>query len=295
LPTECNQSVFEFQALNKREVIGDFSGGRITSDGGGLLLREVEARLGIVRQFETCFRDYRDEVRTEHSVYELLRQRIYALALGYEDLNDHDVLRSDPLLAVMAGKADPTGEGRSRASDRGRALAGKSTLNRLELGPADGASLSRYKKIVFRPELVSDFFVDVFLQAHALPPEEIVLDLDATDDPLHGEQEGRFFHGYYDCYCYLPLYIFAGEHLPVLVAQYQLGAAVRAGIGLCMKAAVGGCVIFPVACRAHGEGLHRCFWPVVGDCCDDREAGAAVGAVDEWVPIATVGRVVELM
>jgi hypothetical protein len=213
LPTECNQSVFELQALNNREVIADFSGGRITSDGGGLLLREVEARLGIIRQFAECFRDYRAEGRTEHSLYELLCQRIYGLALGYEDLNDHDVLRRDPLLAVMAGKADPTGAGRIRASDQGHALAGKSTLNRLELGPSDGASLSRYKKIVFQAELVTDFFVDVFLEAHAEPPEEIILDLDATDDPLHGEQEGRFFHGYYDGYCYLPLYIFCGDHL----------------------------------------------------------------------------------
>ncbi|MDA8124880.1 MAG: IS1380 family transposase [Deltaproteobacteria bacterium] len=180
---------------------------------GGLLLREVENRLGIIREFSDCFLDYRDASRTEHSLYELLCQRIFALALGYEDLNDHDVLRSDPLLAVMAGKADPAGGDRIREGDRGKALAGKSTLNRLELGPGDESSLSRYKKIVFQAECVLNFFVDVFLQAHDQPPGEIVLDLDATDDPLHGEQEGRFFHGYYDCYCYLPLYIFCGEHL----------------------------------------------------------------------------------
>ena len=213
MPTECNQSVFEFQALNRREVRADFNGGRITSDGGGLLLREVEEQLGIIRQFADCFRDYRDPDQIEHTLYELLCQRIYGLALGYEDLNDHDELRGDPLLAVMAGKPDPTGDRRIRRRDQGYALAGKSTLNRLELGPAEGESVSRYKKIVFLNDQVSNFFVDVFLRSHCQPPEEIILDLDATDDPLHGEQEGRFFHGYYNCYCYLPLYIFCGDHL----------------------------------------------------------------------------------
>ena len=213
MKTECSQSVFEFQALNRREVIGDFSGGRITSDGGGLLLREVEERLGIIRQFADCFRDHRNPDQIEHTLYELLCQRIYALALGYEDLNDHDELRSDPLFAVLAGKSDPTGGDRLRDRDKGCALAGKSTLNRLELGAADGSCASRYKKIVHLHELVTEFFVNLFLQAHAEPSAEIILDLDATDDPLHGDQEGRFFHGYYDCYCYLPLYIFCGDHL----------------------------------------------------------------------------------
>lgn len=213
MKTECTHSGFEFQGLNQREVLADFSGGRITSDGGGLFLREIEDKLGIIKQFTQCFQDNRKQDQVEHTLYELLCQRIFGLALGYEDLNDHDQLRSDPLMAVLAGKADPTGGQRHRDQDKGNALAGKSTLNRLELGAEDGDSTSRYKKITFLNNNVSDFFVDVFLRSHFSPPEEIILDLDATDDPLHGEQEGRFFHGYYGCYCYLPLYIFCGDHL----------------------------------------------------------------------------------
>ena len=213
MQTECIHSVFEFQALNGREVRADISGGRITSNSGGLLLREVENRLGIIREFTGCFEDHRDPDQVEHTLYELLCQRVYGLALGYEDLNDHDELRQDPLLAVLANKSDPTGRDRVRDRDKGKPLAGKSALNRLELGPSDQSSISRYKKIVFFEDRVSDFLVDVFLRNHSEPPEEIILDLDATDDPLHGDQEGRFFHGYYDCYCYLPLYIFCGDHL----------------------------------------------------------------------------------
>jgi hypothetical protein len=150
----------------------------------------------------------------EHTVAELVAQRIYGLALGYEDLNDHDELRRDPLFAVLVGKEDPEGEKRVRAQDRGKAAAGKSTLNRLELTPADPTAAElRYKKIIMKPEEIDRLFVDVFLQAHRGPPEEIVLDVDATDDPVHGNQEGRFFHGYYMNYCYLPLYIFCGEFL----------------------------------------------------------------------------------
>ena len=211
--TECNERTFEFQGLGRRAVTGRFDGGAITSDAGGLLLREVETKTGILRRFAACFSDYRDPELVEHTVYELLAQRVFALALGYEDLNDHDTLRYDPLLAVLVGKLDPTGQDRRRERDRGKALAGKSTLNRLELTPVGADAASRYKKIVACHRDIEPFFVETFLDLHPQPPEEIVLDLDATDDPLHGHQLGRFFHGYYDNYCYLPLYIFCGEHL----------------------------------------------------------------------------------
>jgi hypothetical protein len=178
-----------------------------------MLLRETEQITGIIRQFAECFVDHRNPEKTEHSVYELLSQRIYGLALGYEDLNDHDQLRHDPLLAVMVGKQDPLGEQRTSEGDRGKALAGKSTLNRLELTPVRAHAKSRYKKIVAQRDRIPQFFLEIFFQAHEQPPAQIVLDLDATDDPLHGHQSGRFFHGYYKNYCYLPLYIFCGEHL----------------------------------------------------------------------------------
>jgi hypothetical protein len=194
-------------------VVADFSAGEVTSDAGGLLLREVAEATRILRRFTDCFVDYRDPEAVEHSVLELLAQRVYAVALGYEDVNDHDELRSDPLLATLVGKADPTGQDRRRGCDRGRPLAGKSTINRLELADPEKAREHRYHRIVCNSEAVDRFFVDVFLDAHETPPAEIILDLDATDDPIHGEQEGRFFHGYYGCYCYMPLYIFAGSHL----------------------------------------------------------------------------------
>jgi hypothetical protein len=194
-------------------VVARFDGGDITSDGGSLLLRELEANTGIIRRFAECFTDHRDPDRIEHTVEELVAQRVYGLALGYEDLNDHDSLRHDPMLAVLVGKTDPKGETRREARDRGKALAGKSTLNRLELTPADATSESRYKKIVLDEEQAADFFVEAFIRSYDGPPEEITLDLDATDDPLHGDQEGRFFHGYYMNYCYLPLYVFSGDHL----------------------------------------------------------------------------------
>jgi len=194
--------------------MGKFDGGSITSDAGGLLLREAEQRTRIIAGFARCFEDKRNPEAIEHTVAELVAQRIYGLALGYEDLNDHDDLRRDPLFAVLVEKEDPEGEKRIRPQDRGKAAAGKSTLNRLELTPAEptGAEL-RYKKIIMKPEEIDRLFVDVFLQAHAEPPDEIILDVDATDDVLHGNQEGRFFHGYYRNYCYLPLYIFCGEFL----------------------------------------------------------------------------------
>jgi hypothetical protein len=213
MSTECNVREFAFQALGSRAVTARFDGGAITSDAGGLLLREVEAKTGILQRFARCFTDHRDPELVEHTVAELIAQRVYALALGYEDLNDHDALRHDPLLAVLVGKADPTGQDRRRREDRGKSLAGKSTLNRLELTPVGADAKSRYKKIVARHHDLDAFFVETFLALHRQPPIEIVLDLDATDDPIHGRQLGRFFHGYYDNYCYLPLYIFCGEHL----------------------------------------------------------------------------------
>jgi hypothetical protein len=204
--TECTAQSLEFHPLDRRQVTARFDAPAITSDAGGLLLREVDAKLGLIQQFASCFRDYRRPLLTQHSLEELLSQRVFGIALGYEDLNDHEDLRHDPLMAVLAGKSHPS-------PVQGFALAGKSTLNRLELTPVGASENSRYKKIVARHGDIKDFFVNVFLQLHREPPQRIVLDLDATDDPLHGHQLGRFFHGYYKCYCYLPLYIFCGSHL----------------------------------------------------------------------------------
>src|ERR1700680_1852740 len=203
MTTECNQFVFGFHPQKRREIRAQFDGGAITSDGGGLLLREVEKRIGILRQFAACFTDYRNPDLIEHRVEEMVAQRVYGLALGYEDLNDHEELRNDPLLAVLVEKGDLGNE----------ALAGKSTLNRLELTKETASRKERYKKIVLDQGAVDRLLVGIFLQAPREEPKEIILDLDATDDPLHGEQEGRFFHGYYGHYCYLPLYIFCGEFL----------------------------------------------------------------------------------
>lgn len=211
--TECTQSRFEFAAHFRQKVEADFQGGALTSDGGSLLLRETDRRINLVQRLAACFDDYRDQARTEHSVETMVGQRIYALALGYEDLNDHDELRSDPLLAVLSGKQDSSGQQRKRARDKGKALAGKSTLNRLESATAEGPVKDRYKKISYRSEAIDALLVDLFQEAYEEAPEQIVLDLDATDSPLYGRQEDRFFHGYYHHYCYLPLYIFAGEHL----------------------------------------------------------------------------------
>jgi len=213
LSTDCTGQRFLFQGPNRREIVASFDGGRISSDGGAVLLREVDCRRRIVERLSECFSDAREPGQIEHTVLDLLRQRIYGLALGYEDLNDHDELRTDALLAAVVGKQDPTGQRRCRERDRGKPLAGKNTLHRLEWGTLAEAQEDRYRRIAVSPEAVDRFFVDVFLDAHDEPPEEIVLDLDATDDPLHGSQEGRFFHGYYRCYCYLPLYIFCGRHL----------------------------------------------------------------------------------
>ncbi len=213
METQCNAAHLDFPMLGRREIIAGFDGGDITSDGGALLLRTTEHLTAIIRQFAACFTDHRNPSQIEHTVEELIAQRVYGLALGYEDLNDHDDLRRDPLLATVVGKHDPTGQARQRRRDRGKALAGKSTLNRLELTPAGADQDSRYKKITCRTHDVERLLVTLLLQAHPRPPERIVLDLDATDDPIHGHQLGRFFHGYYREYCYLPLYIFCGDHL----------------------------------------------------------------------------------
>ena len=213
MPTECIPQQLEFQGHGFRKVVADFSGGRITSDAGGLLLREVATGTKLLERFAECFIDNRNQDLIEHTKLELLSQRIFGIALGYEDLNDHDDLRHDALLATLVGKVDPTGEQRSRKRDKGFPLAGKSTLNRLELAPAGVPSEHRYHKIVCDPDKVDRFFVDAFLCAHSEAPSRIILDFDATDDPLHGAQEGSFFNGYYDCYCYMPLYVFCGDHL----------------------------------------------------------------------------------
>ena len=213
MKTHCNQKTFDFQTQNSRKIVAHFNGGNITSDAGGLLLQQAERITGIISQFADCFTDHRDPDLSEFTVKELLAQRIFALALGYEDLNDHDELRNDPLLAVMVGKKDPSGKDRLHKRDKGKPLAGKSTLNRLELTPVRANKSSRYKKITVNHRAVDTFFTDIFLQSYAKPPWTIVLDLDATDDPIHGHQLGRFFHGYYKHYCFLPLYIFCGEHL----------------------------------------------------------------------------------
>jgi hypothetical protein len=198
--TECIQSRFEFAKHFTREVVGEFSGGTISSDGGALLLRETDRKMNLLERLSQCFLDGRNPDLIEHSVEQMLAQRVYALALGYEDLNDHEQLRHDPLLRLLAGKAEPGQE----------ALAGKSTLNRMELG---NGMPDRYKKITFWRDAIDDLLVDVFLEAHTAAPEQIVLDIDTTDFAIHGEQEGRFYHGYYDHYCYLPLYVFAGERV----------------------------------------------------------------------------------
>jgi hypothetical protein len=217
--TECNTVGFDFQPLGRREVRGLFDGGAITSDAGALLLKEVEAKCGIISRLAGCFTDHRDPELIEHSVEDLIAQRVYGLALGYEDLNDHDQLRHDPLWGVLVGKQDPTGQDRARERDRGKSLAGKSTLNRLELSPVGANENSRYKKITADLGQVESLLTDFFIEAHPTPPTRIVLDFDATDDPIHGHQLGRFFHGYYKEYCYLPLYVFCGEHL--LCAQLR--------------------------------------------------------------------------
>jgi len=197
--TECNQSGFEFEACGPRKIIARFDGGTISSDGGAFLLRQTDKRLNLLPRLAECFLDGRNPELVEHSVLEMVSQRVYGLALGYEDLNDHDQLRKDPVFAVLAGRAEMA-----------EPLAGKSTLNRMELGVG---TQDRYKKITFWKDGLDELLVKVFIESHQNPPAEILLDVDTTDLPLHGKQEGRFFHGYYNHYCYLPLYIFCGEQV----------------------------------------------------------------------------------
>jgi hypothetical protein len=204
MQTECITDRFDFAPVEKRAVVAGFDGGTITSDAGALLLGLTDRAIGLVGRFARCFVDVRNAALIEHAVTTLVGQRIFAIALGYEDLNDHDELRHDRVMAVLAGKLE------ARRHKKCAAVAGKSTLNRLELSRP---TPSRYHKISHDPAAIEALFVELFLGAHAAPPDEIVLDLDATDDPLHGNQEGRFFHGYYGNYCYLPLYIFCGDHL----------------------------------------------------------------------------------
>ena len=203
MQTECSAERSMFGRVEGRSVVAEFDGGALTSDAGGLLLGAADQRLGLVRRIARCFRDARDPRLVEHSVATLIGQRVFGIALGYEDLNDHDELRHDPLMAVLAGKLE------ARREDCAP-VAGKSTLNRLELSRE---TPTKYRKIAHEPAAIEALFVDLLLEAHDRPPQQIILDLDATDDPLHGHQEGRFFHGYYDCYCYLPLYVFCGRHL----------------------------------------------------------------------------------
>ena len=203
MPTECSAESFDFGTVEGRAVEAAFDGGLVTSDAGALLLGATDRSIDLVDRFASCFHDERRPDLIEHKVATLVGQRVFAIALGYEDLNDHDELRHDPMMAVLAGKLA------ARREDCAP-VAGKSTLNRLELSKL---APTRYHKISHNPMAIRALLVDLFLEAHARPPKQIILDLDATDDPLHGEQEGRFFHGYYDCYCYLPLYVFCGRHL----------------------------------------------------------------------------------
>jgi Transposase DDE domain group 1 len=205
MPTQCNAEQLEFAGVGRRRVVAAFDGGTVSSEAGALLLQRADQAIGLIDRLAGCFIDRRAAQLIEHSVRTLLGQRVFGMALGYEDLNDHEQLRHDPVFGALLGKLEPKRRGDCAA------LAGKSTLNRLELHPAAG--VNRYHKIVPDNEAIERLWVELFLEAHGAAPAEIVLDLDATDDPLHGHQEGRFFHGYYDSYCYLPLYIFCGEHL----------------------------------------------------------------------------------
>jgi hypothetical protein len=197
--TECNQSEFGFEASGRREIVARFDGGTISSDGGAFLLRQTDQRLNLLPRLAQCFLDGRNQDLVEHSIQEMLSQRVYGLALGYEDINDHEQLRKDPVFGILAGR-----------EELDEPLAGKSTLNRMELG---AGTPDRYKKITFWKEGLDEVLVQVLLESHQSAPEQIVLDVDTTDLPLHGKQEGRFFHGYYDNYCYLPLYVFCGDHV----------------------------------------------------------------------------------
>lgn len=209
--TECKPEQLSFGWLGRREVVASFEGGQLSSDGGALLLAETDARIGLIDRLADCFIDGRVQPRVEHPLRQMVAQRVLGLALGYEDLNDHDALRRDPVWSAVSRQADVLGERRS-GDDVGCALAGKSTLNRLE-GSARPSARGRYKKIVPLESAMDELLVTLFIESFTEAPASLTLDVDATDDPLHGHQEGRFFHGYYDSYCYLPLYIFCGEQV----------------------------------------------------------------------------------
>ena len=223
MATQCTSDAFPLAGLGRRHVVAKFDGGRLSSDGGAVLLRAANQAFQVTGRLAACFIDHRNPARVEHSLESLLGQRVFALALGYEDINDHDRLRDDSLLALALDGPDLTGQSRRRERDRGHALAGSSTLNRLELGTLLEADEDRYKKVVASTEQIDDLLVDLFLDMHETLPERIVLDVEATDDQLHGQQEGRFYHGYYRHYCYLPLYITCGEH--VLCARLRTAQA----------------------------------------------------------------------
>ena len=211
MSTQC--TTIELPKHARRQVSACFDGGRLSNDGGALLLAAADRALRLTARLAGCFQDYRQRGRCEHSVQALSAQRLFGLALGYEDLNDHDTLRDDSLLALAVGCADVTGQSRVRQRDKGHPLAGSSTLNRFELGRPEQAAKDRYKRIVGDAQQLDRLLVQLFIEMQAAEPEELVLDIDASDDPLHGEQEGRYFHGYYDCYCYLPLYVTCGRHV----------------------------------------------------------------------------------
>ena len=250
----CKQSVAQHCSnlipVERHKVVAGFDGGIITSDAGGLLLGRLDRGLGLIRRMASCFTDRRDPRLLEHTVETLVGQRVFALALGYEDLNDHDELRHDPLFHVLAGKLE------AKRSDCAP-VAGKSTLNRLEHRPRREAG--KYHKIDYDAPSLEALFVDIFLDGHKRAPKEIVLDLDATDDTIHGEQEGRFFHGYYDSYCYLPLYIFCGRFL--------LGAKLRPPTSTGPPARS---TRSPGSSPASGPAGRRC-----GSCCAAIRASAA--------------------
>ncbi len=185
--TECTRKALQFSSLSRKKILADFNGGRLTSDGGALLLREANRRTGLIDALAACITDPRDPAKTHHEVTTMLAQRIYGIALGYEDGNDHQTLREDPIMQILA----------EVAPDPDDSLASPSTLSRFE-NWVNRESLAR----------MSGVFVDQFIASYRRPPKEIILDFDATEDAVHGKQEGRFFHGYYDCYCFLPLYVF---------------------------------------------------------------------------------------
>ena len=228
MPTECSATLFEFAPVEGRLVVGAFDGGKITSDAGALLLAATDRAVGLIDRFAGCFTDSRSPELVEHTVATLVGQRIFGIALGYEDVLDHDDLRHDPMMAVLAGKLEAR---RKNCAP----VAGKSTLNRLELGKPEPTP---YHKIGHDPQAIENLLIDLFVEAHARPPRQIILDLDATDDPLHGHQEGRFFHGYYDCYCYLPLYIFCDRHLlAAKLRRSNIDAGAEAGAEVAVNGA----------------------------------------------------------